>query len=63
MKNQILFDRVEYPWSSYLICTSDKATRLKRDEVIKWFGGKEEYEAWHNKKMYIDSMDWAMGVS
>lgn len=25
---------VEYPWSSYLTCTSDKATKLKRDKVI-----------------------------
>jgi putative transposase len=53
---------LEYPWSSYLTCTSDKATKLKRDEVIEWFGGKEEYEAWHRKKMNMDSMDWAMGV-
>jgi hypothetical protein len=62
MKNQILFDRVEHPWSSYLTCTSDKITKLKRDEVLKWFGNKNDFEEWHKKKIDMDSMDWEMGL-
>jgi putative transposase len=72
MKVQILFDRVnhgfckhpiEYPWSSYLTCTSDKVTKLMRDEVMAWFGGKNEYEEEHKKKIDMHRMDWEMGVS
>ncbi len=62
MKNQILFDRVEHPWSSYLTCTSDKITKLKRDEVLKRFGNKNDFEEWHKKKIDMDSMDWEMGL-
>lgn len=54
---------IEYPWSSYLTCKSDKATKLKRDEVMAWFGGKEEYEAWHKRKIDMNGMDWEMGIS
>lgn len=53
---------VEYPWSSFLSCTSDKATKLKRDEVIGWFGGKNEYEEWHKKKTDMHKMDWELGI-
>jgi hypothetical protein len=53
---------LEYPWSSYLTCTSDKATKLKRDKVIAWFGGKNEYETWHKKKIDMDGIEWEMGV-
>ncbi len=71
MKVQILFDRVnhgfcshplEYPWSSYLPCTSDKATKLKRDEVIAWFGGEYKYEEEHKKKIDPIEMDIWLGV-
>ncbi|NLU37966.1 MAG: hypothetical protein GXX78_03645 [Bacteroidales bacterium] len=48
---------LEYPWSSYLTCTSDKATKLKRNEVIAWFGGKQEYEKEHRKKIDMNEMD------
>jgi hypothetical protein len=63
MKNQILFDRVEHPWSSYLTCTSDKITKLKRDEVLKWFGNKNDFEEWHkNTDIDMDRMEWELGV-
>lgn len=53
---------VEYPWSSYLTCTSDKATKLKRDEVIAWFGGKTNYEEEHRKILDPIEMDIWLGV-
>ncbi len=34
---------VEYPWSSYITCVSDKITKLKRDEVLGWFNTVEEF--------------------
>ncbi len=54
---------LEYPWSSYLTCTSDKSTKLKRDEIIGWFGGKKAFEEEHVKKIDMDRMDWEMGIS
>jgi REP element-mobilizing transposase RayT len=41
---------IEYPWSSYLTCTSDKASKVKRDEVINWFGGEANFRAKHEGK-------------
>ncbi|PZX11797.1 hypothetical protein LX69_03030 [Breznakibacter xylanolyticus] len=38
---------LEYPWSSYLTCLSDKPTQLRRDEVMSWFGNKAAFEAGH----------------
>jgi putative transposase len=38
----------EYPWSSYETCISDKATLLKREMVLEWFGDKELFKAMHS---------------
>lgn len=37
----------DYPFSSYWSHLQQKATKLKRDEVIEWFGGCNEYEKFH----------------
>lgn len=42
---------LEYPWSSYLTCISDKSTKLKREEVIGWFDGRSNFSAAHEKKI------------
>lgn len=39
---------VEYPWSSYLTILSPKQTRLKRDEVLKWFNNTNNFKEYHN---------------
>ena len=54
---QILFDRVNNPvhhgfvshplaygWSSYMTCKADKETKLLRDQVIKLFGDRDNFE-------------------
>lgn len=41
---------LEYPWSSYLTCTSEKPTKLERDLVIKWFEDRENFVAAHEQK-------------
>lgn len=38
---------LEYPWTSYLSCASDGITKLKRKEVMAWFGGREGFLAQH----------------
>ncbi|MFN8358161.1 MAG: hypothetical protein U0Y10_27105 [Spirosomataceae bacterium] len=39
----------EWNHSSYHSIVSDKATRLKRNEVIDWFGGKQKFEHFHQQ--------------
>ena len=37
----------EWPWSSYSIILSEKRTFLKRDEVLQWFGNRDEFVRFH----------------
>jgi putative transposase len=41
----------DWPWSSYLAMLSDKPTALKREEVLKWFGNREEFLKFHQIEM------------
>lgn len=46
-------DKIEnYPWSSYGSCLSEQPTLLRRDKVLDWFGGKQEYVKYH--KNYVE---------
>lgn len=38
----------QYPWSSYQAMLSNRPTLLKRQEVLDWYGGKEEFINYHN---------------
>jgi len=49
---------LEYPWSSYLTCTAAKKTKLKRDEVIRWFDGESNFGSKHKEKLELDEMEW-----
>ena len=49
---------LEYPWSSYLTCTSTKKTKLKRDEVIRWFDGESNFGSKHKEKLELDEMEF-----
>ena len=40
-------DPIEYPWSSYLSCLSEKETKILRDDVINWFDSKAYFKAGH----------------
>lgn len=46
-KHGFVKDFRDWKYSSYGAMLSDKPTRLKRDEVLVWFGGKEQYAANH----------------
>ena len=43
---------LEYAWSSYLSCISDKPTKLKRQEVIEIFNDVENFKYVHQLKSY-----------
>jgi putative transposase len=41
---------LNYPWSSYITCLSDKPTKLKRKEVIEIFDAIENFKYSHQLK-------------
>lgn len=50
---------MEYPWSSYLTCVSEKSTKLKRNEIINWFNDANNFKSKHNEKIdFADFDDW-----
>lgn len=56
-KHGFVEDFREYPHSSYMTNLLPKRTKLKRAEVISWFGGKEAYQEFHRN----DEADEEMG--
>jgi REP element-mobilizing transposase RayT len=48
---------LQYPWSSYITCLSNKPTKLKREEVIALFGGVENFKYVHELKRNDLSID------
>jgi hypothetical protein len=40
----------DWPWSSYNLGLNDEETWLRRDEVIKWFGSKNEFFKLHQQE-------------
>lgn len=43
---------LEYAWSSYISCLSDKPTKLKRQEVIEIFNDTDNFKFVHQLKSY-----------
>lgn len=46
-KHGFVSDFRDYPYSSYHSHLSSKATRLRRDEVVSWFGSAGHFERFH----------------
>jgi len=46
-KHGLIDDFSEWPHCSYHSHLSDRTTKLNRQEVIEWFGSKEDYENFH----------------
>lgn len=42
---------LEYPWSSYITCVSDKETKLQRKEVIKIFEDLDNFKNAHQQDL------------
>ncbi len=42
-------DFAEYPWTSYLLLMGEKHPWLQTDEVMGWFGGKEQFRDEHHE--------------
>lgn len=46
-KHGFIKDFKTYPYSSYQTILSKKDTKIKRDEVLNWFGSNEEFKLFH----------------
>ena len=46
-KHKLVKEFKLYPWTSYHAVISEKPTKLLRNEVLEWFGGKERFITTH----------------
>jgi len=49
-KHGFVKDFRDWPWSSYNALRTPSATRLKRDQVMSWFGNMTDFEAFHGSR-------------
>ena len=45
--HNIIADFRDWPWSSYGLILAARPTRLLRDDVLAWFGGRATFVALH----------------
>ncbi|HCK66653.1 MAG TPA: hypothetical protein DHW49_10355 [Anaerolineae bacterium] len=57
-KHKFVKDFRDWKYSSYEVILSEKHTSLKRDEVLKWFGNKQEYINLHNEWVTDAKSKW-----
>ncbi len=60
-KHKFVKDFRDWKYSSYGIILSDKHTIVKRDEVMKWFGNKDEYLSLHRDWVTDVQSKWFAG--
>lgn len=53
---------IEYPWSSYLTCVSEKPTKLKREKVVSLFENINGLKNSHNQNEDFDSLEKFLDV-
>ncbi len=47
----------DWPWSSYNSMLADKPTKLKKQEVIEWFGSTNSYKQYHAENQNLKDND------
>lgn len=57
-KHKFVKDFRDWKWSSYGVLLSTKATKLRRDLVMDWFGGKQEYLDLHQQCVSDADAKW-----
>jgi hypothetical protein len=60
-KHGFVKDFRDWKYSSYGIILTEKRTIIKRDEVMKWFGTKEEYLSLHSDWVTDAQAKWFAG--
>lgn len=54
---------IEYPWSSYITCTSGKRTKLQRAKVVEWFQDIDNFILSHNQDTDSSEIDKWLGLN
>jgi putative transposase len=57
-KHGFVKDFREWKWSSYRVMLSEKPTKLQRDVVLDWFGGRQSYLDLHEKWVTEAESKW-----
>ena len=57
-KHRFVKDFRDWKYSSYGVILTGRPTLINRDEVIKWFGTKEEYLSLHNQWVTEAQVKW-----
>jgi hypothetical protein len=48
---------LEYPWSSYITCVSEKPTKLKRESVLNLFNERDNFKKQHNQQINLEKIE------
>jgi len=57
-KHGFVKDFREWKYSSYETILTDKPTVIKREEVMQWFGTRDDYLSLHNQWMTDAQAKW-----
>ncbi|MBA3682774.1 MAG: transposase [Bacteroidetes bacterium] len=49
--HKLAVNYINYKWSSYSESISDDFTNLQKDQVLEWFGDKENFKSSHENKL------------
>ena len=50
-----------YQWSSYKAIVNEQPTKIQKNELLKWFGGKNDFTDFHkNLSSKIDISDFVI---
>jgi len=60
-KHKFVKDFRDWKYSSYGIILSDKRTVVQRDEVMRWFGNRDEYLSLHSDWVADANSKWLAG--
>ncbi len=52
-KHKLINDFTKYPYSSYQSLLSTMPTMLMREQVLNWFGNKEQFEKFHKGNQVV----------
>jgi hypothetical protein len=56
----LIDDFKNYNWSSYTSILDDKKTKLKKEAVLDWFDGVENFRACHHQKIELSNIKKVM---
>jgi putative transposase len=53
---------IDYPWSSYLTCISEKSLRIQSNSVIEWFKDDIGFKNMHSTECNVELIDEWLGL-